>query len=241
MGDPGSATALRGLQSKGQAARPDAKPTPALSVFDAVVLIVGIVVGAGIFKTPSLVASAAGSESAVLLLWVVGGAISLLGALCYAELVTTYPSPGGDYYFLRKAYGKSPAFLFAWSRMSVLQTGSIALLAFVFGDYASQIFSLGSRSSAIFAALLIVLLTAINLAGLRQGKSTQKVLTAAEVGGLLLVIGVGFFLPRAAGPPIVSEPAHGPSGVGLALVFILLTYGGWNEAAYISAEVRGSR
>jgi amino acid transporter len=206
-----------------------------------VVLIVGIVVGAGIFKTPSLVAGAAGSEEAVLLLWVVGGAVSLLGALSYAELVTAYPSPGGDYTFLRKAYGRSPAFLFAWSRMAVLQTGSIALLAFVFGDYASQLFSLGSRSSAIFAALLVVVLTAINLAGLRQGKWTQRVLTAAEVAGLLLVIGAGIFLPRTAGPPIPSEAAGAPSSIGLALVFILLTYGGWNEAAYISAEVRGSR
>ena len=214
-----------------------------MSVTDAIVLIVGIVVGAGIFKTPSLVAGAAGSEAAVLLLWVVGGAVSLLGALCYAELVTAYPSAGGDYTFLRKAYGKNPAFLFAWSRMAVLQTGSIALLAFVFGDYASQLFSPGSRSSAIFAAFLVVALTAINVAGLRQGKWTQRILTAAEIAGLLLVIGAGLFLTRAGDPPVAAAPAsHGASSsIGLALVFILLTYGGWNEAAYVSAEVRGSR
>jgi len=229
------------VESGGETSRTAARPIPALSLTDAIVLIVGIVVGAGIFKTPSLVASAAGSEAAVLLLWVVGGAISLIGALCYAELVTTYPNPGGDYYFLLRAYGRNPAFLFAWSRMAVLQTGSIALLAFVFGDYASQLFSLGSRSSAIFAALLIVVLTEINLAGLRQGKSTQKVLTAAEIAGLLLVIGAGLLIPGAGSSPTPSEAGGSPSTIGLALVFILLTYGGWNEAAYISAEVRGSR
>ena len=241
MGNRGSGSVSRGLESKTRIASGDARPTPTLSVADAVFLIVGIVVGAGIFKSPSLVAGAAGRESVVLLLWIVGGAVSLLGALCYAELVTAYPSAGGDYTFLRKAYGKSPAFLFAWSRMAVLQTGSIALLAFVFGDYASQIFSLGPRSSAIFAALLIVALTAINLTGLRQGKWTQRILTAAEVGGLLLVIAAGLLLPRTAGAAAPASGGGAPSNIGLAMVFILLTYGGWNEAAYISAEVRGSR
>src|SRR5215510_5652196 len=124
MENPGSVGAVRGVASRVETTRRAAKPLPALSVLDAAVLIVGIVVGAGIFKTPSLVASAAGSEAAVVLLSVLGGAISLIGALCYAELVTAYPSPGGDYHFLQRAYGRSPAFLFAWSRMAVLQTGS---------------------------------------------------------------------------------------------------------------------
>jgi basic amino acid/polyamine antiporter, APA family len=218
-----------------------AKPVPALSLTDAIVVIVGIVVGAGIFKTPSLVAAAAGSEAAVLVLWIVGGIVTLIGALCYAELVTAYPHPGGDYHFLQRAYGKTPSFLFAWSRMTVLQTGSIALLAFVFGDYASQLFSLGSRSSAIFAAVLIVVLTAINVAGLRQGKATQKVLTTAEIAGLLLVVAAGLFFAQASPDPPRPPAEAGSSSIGLALVFILLTYGGWNEAAYISAEVRGGR
>ena len=192
-----------------------AKPVRALSLTDAIVVIVGIVVGAGIFKTPSLVAAAAGSEAAVLLLWIVGGIVTLIGALCYAELVTAYPHPGGDYHFLQRAYGRPPAFLFAWARMTVLQTGSIALLAFVFGDYASQLFSLGSRSSAIFAAVLIVVLTAINVAGLRQGKATQKVLTTAEIAGLLLVVAAGLFFAqpsRAASGPPKPKPARPASG-----------------------------
>jgi APA family basic amino acid/polyamine antiporter len=225
------------------APREAANPIPALSRTDAIVVIVGIVVGAGIFKTPSLVAASSGSEAAALLLWVAGGAISLIGALCYAELVTAYPHPGGDYHYLGRAYGKPPAFLFAWSRITVLQTGSIALLAFVFGDYASQLFSLGNRSSAIFAALLIIVLTAINLIGLRQGKWTQKILTIAEIAGLLLVVVAGLVVSPAAGVQPAPVDADGParSSVGLALVFVLLTYGGWNEAAYISSEMRGRR
>ena len=225
--------------------RDGAHPVPALSLSDAIVVIVGIVVGAGIFKTPSLVASTAGSAGTALLLWVIGGAISLVGALCYAELVTAYPHAGGDYHYLRRAYRKAPAFLFAWARMTVMQTGSIALLAFVFGDYMTQLFSLGDRSPAIFAGLLVVALTAINLLGLREGKWTQKILTAAEIAGLLLVVFVGLSVAPAAAPEAASAAAGGGDGargsIGLALVFVLLTYGGWNEAAYISSEMRGPR
>ena len=241
MGTPARFGAPSSVASSRDDAAQSAKPVRALSLTDAIVVIVGIVVGAGIFKTPSLVAAAAGSEAAVLLLWIVGGIVTLIGALCYAELVTAYPHPGGDYHFLQRAYGRPPAFLFAWARMTVLQTGSIALLAFVFGDYASQIFSLGSRSSAIFAAVLIVVLTAINVAGLRQGKVTQKVLTTAEIAGLLLVVAAGLFFAQPPAQPPVREAEAGPTGIGFALVFILLTYGGWNEAAYISSEVRGRR
>lgn len=91
-----------------------------------------------------MVAANAGSNVAVLLLWLTGGAVSFIGALCYAELATTYPHVGGNYHYLKRAFGKQVAFLFAWARMIVIQTGSIALLAFVFGDYMSQILRLGA-------------------------------------------------------------------------------------------------
>ncbi|MEO1186867.1 MAG: amino acid permease, partial [Cyanobacteria bacterium J06636_27] len=127
--------------------RPTITLKPTLSLIDSIAIIVGIVVGASIFETPSLVAANAGSVEIALLTWGFGGVISLIGALCYAELATTYPHPGGTYYYLRKALGSAVAFLFAWTRMSVIQTGSIALLAFVFGDYASQLWRLGNYSS----------------------------------------------------------------------------------------------
>ena len=121
------------------AARPGHTLRPTLRVIDVVAIIVGTVVGAGIFRTPSLVAANATSEAAALGAWVAGGAISLIGALCYAELAAAYPSPGGDYHYLARAFGIRLAFLYAWARITVIQTGSIALLAFVIGDYATKL------------------------------------------------------------------------------------------------------
>ncbi len=220
-----------------------ARPLRVLSSIDAIALVVGIVVGAGIFKTPAVVAAGAGNPGITLLLWLLGGAASFVGALCYAELVTAFPHPGGEYHYLMRAYGRRPAFLFAWSRLTVLQTGSIALLGFVFGDYASRLLSLDERFSSIFAAALIVVLTGINFLGLREGRWTQEILTAAEVLGLLLVVVGGFAVaaPPSGAPAPPEGPAPSHAAVGHALVFVLLTYGGWNEAAYVSAEMRGDK
>ena len=113
-------------------------PLAVLRLRDAIALIVGTIVGVGIFRTPSLVAEHAGSMSVALLAWLAGGLVSLLGALCYAELAATYPSTGGDYHYLTRAFGHRLGFLFAWARLSVVQTGAIALLAFVLGDYARR-------------------------------------------------------------------------------------------------------
>ncbi len=215
-----------------------ATPKPSLTLSDAVALIVGIVIGAGIFETPALVASQAGSNIAVLLFWLMGGVISLVGALCYAELATVYPDVGGVYYYLKRAFGRGVAFLFAWARMTVIQTGSIALLAFVFGDYISQIWRLGTFSSSIYAAIAIALLTALNIIGLQQSKWTQNLLSAAKVLGLLLVVIIGLTaIPHSATP--VESASSG--SWGLAMVFVLLSYGGWNEAAYICAEIQDGR
>ncbi|MCC5650911.1 amino acid permease [Nostoc sp. XA013] len=217
-----------------------AAPKPSLTLSDAVALIVGIVIGAGIFQTPALVASQAGSDIAVLFLWLMGGVVSLVGGLCYAELATVYPDVGGAYYYLKRAFGRGVAFLFAWARMTVIQTGSIALLAFVFGDYVSQIWRLGTFSSSLYAAIAIALLTALNIIGLQQGKWTQNLLSAAKVLGLLLVVILGLTaIPNSAAPAPVASASSGTWG--LAMVFVLLSYGGWNEAAYISAEIQDGR
>jgi basic amino acid/polyamine antiporter, APA family len=217
-----------------------AAPRPVLSVVDAVALIVGVVVGVGIFKTPAIVASHAGGTDLFLLTWLVGGVISLIGALCYAELATAYPNTGGDYHYLRRAFGHDMAFLFAWARMMVLQTGSIAMLGFVFGDYALQLLPIGQNGAALYAALAVALVTMLNLLGVEQGKSAQKVLTAAKILGVLSIVVTGLII---APPPAADLAANEPPRVafGLAMIFVLLTYGGWNEAAYMSGEVRNAR
>jgi amino acid transporter len=209
-------------------------------VADVVALVLGIVIGAGIFRSPGVVAAASSGPAAVLLAWLAGGVVSLAGAMCYAELATTYPHAGGDYHFLRRAFGRGPAFLFAWARLTVIPTGSVALLAFVFGDYVADAAGLPG-ASAPFAAGLVVALVLLNVAGLRLASAAQNALTAVVVLGLAAVIAAGFALPAVAAPPPAPAGAGAGPGAGLALVFVLLAYGGWNEAAYVSAEVRGGR
>lgn len=219
-----------------------AEPRPALSVADAVAIVVGVVVGAGIFQAPSVVAFGAGGGGVFILAWVVGGLVSLIGALCYAELATTYPHVGGDYSFLHRAYGPQVAFLFAWARLAVIQTGAIAMQAFVIGNYATGLLPLGTYSTPLYAAAVVVILTALNMAGLRLGKGTQKLLTGLTLLGLgLVIVAGGLCALRGTGAAGPAPAAGGPPALGLAMVFVLLTYGGWNEAAYLSAEVRGDR
>ena len=211
-----------------------------LHPFSAVALIVGIVIGAGIFKTPSLVAGISGDAGWALVLWLAGALISIVGALCYAELCTAYPNAGGDYHFLHRAFGRNISFIYGWSRATIINTGSIALLAFVFGDYMSTLVNLGAYSSAIWALFIVIFLTAVNLAGIHASSRMQDWLTATEVIGLLAVIAAGFWVDAPASGAIQwFAQAPAPSQWGLCLVFVLLTFGGWNEAAYISAEVKG--
>ncbi|WP_326541552.1 APC family permease [Pseudorhodoferax sp.] len=216
-----------------------------LTMRHAIAITVGVVIGAGIFKAPSLVAGSVPTAGWMFALWVLGGLVALVGALCYAELATTYPSAGGEYHFLSRAFGRGTALLYAWARFSVITTGSIALLGFVFGDYMTQLLPLGPYSSALWAALATVLLTAINLRGIRSGAETQSWLTAVEVGGLVLIVLAALWFAKGSGsapPPPATVP--GPvslAGVGFGMVFVLLTFGGWNDAAYISADLKDRR
>lgn len=221
-----------------------ASPRPTIGLREAAAVIIGVVIGAGIFKAPSLVAGLSGSASAMFGLWVLGGVISLNGALCYAELTTTFPHAGGDYHYLHRAYGRPVAFLFGWARFSVITTGSIALLAFVFGDYMQQAIPLSflppDWGSTAYAVVVIVALSALNLRGIRTGTRTQTLLTGAEILGLLLIVGAAaLFADPAPAAPATAAPDGPGAALGMAMVFVLLTYGGWNEAAYISAEMRG--
>jgi APA family basic amino acid/polyamine antiporter len=221
-----------------------AGPAQVLSLGDATAIIVGLIIGAGIFGTPAIVAGALQSPALMVAAWVAGGVFSVIGALCYAELATAYPSAGGEYHFLGRAFGSSLAFLYGWARMTVVVAGSIAVFAYLFGDYMSRVYSFGAHSSAIWAGLVVVVLTAVNYLGIKEGKLTQNVFTVLECGGLVLIVVAGLvFAPGAAPAPAAAaadggQPWYFGAGIGSAMVFVLFTYGGWNDAAYISAEVR---
>jgi len=215
------------------------QPQRLLDPLGAVALILGVVIGAGIFKTPALVASLSGDVGWTLGVWLLGALISVMGALCYAELCCAYPHAGGDYHFLHRAFGRNASFLYAWARATVINPGAIALLAFVFGDYFSQVLSLGPYSSALWALLIVLLLTAVNMLGIHASSRIQFWLILFEVLGLIAVVVAGFTLEAGDSSGAFFDTAPPMAQLGLALVFVLLTFGGWSEAAYISAEVRG--
>lgn len=221
-----------------------AAPRQTLSLVDGMVIVVGMVVGIGVFATPSLVAQFAGSSTTYLGLWLAGGVLTLIGALCYAELATAFPHAGGEYHFLSRAYGRGTALMFAWARCTVIQTGAIALVAFVYGDYAQGILPLGPYGPAIHAGLIVLLFTGINIAGTFQGKTAQQIFTTMDIAALLMLLAAGLIIGLSGGGAAPAPAASGGGGsgaIGLAMVFVLLTYGGWNEAAYLSAELRDGK
>lgn len=222
-----------------------------LSVWDAVAILVGVVVGIGIFGFPPLVAMNAPSAGAYMGLWVAGGLVMLVGALCYAELGSSYPDAGGEYAFLGRAWGADVALLFAWARCSIIQTGAIAAVAFIFGDYAQVLLPLGEHGPAIYAALVVAALTVLNVLGSMESRRVQWVLTVVSVlalvamalGGLMLGEGGAAVAGAGVSSTGTAEGSDLPLGelagmLGMGMVFVLLTYGGWNEAAYLSGEIR---
>ena len=208
------------------------------SFYDATAVIIGIVIGAGIFKLPVLVAMNTGSAGMMFLCWIIGGAVSLAGALCYAELATKYPDEGGDYHFLFKAYGRKVSFLFGYARMMIIQPGSIVMMVFIAGGELTHFISFGKYSGSVFAMIIVTFLTFINIAGVRQFNAAQKTLTMLVLTGLAVIALSPHVLPFHAKEIVFVSEATSMKGFGMALVFVLLTFGGWNEAAYISSEIK---
>jgi basic amino acid/polyamine antiporter, APA family len=217
-------------------------PKRSLNTFDIVSLIVGTILGAGVFRVPSMVAGQLQNEYLIIFAWLLGGAISMIGALCYAELATSYPSVGGEYSFLQKAYGPKLAFLYGWARSIVIVTGSLGILGITLGDYMTNIIHLGTNSSTLWAMIVISGLSILNAIGIKEGKTAQNILTLIEIGGVVAIIVTGLMV---GGPPSQDiQTVHQSPSLGaasLAIIFVLLTYGGWNEAAYVSAEAVDQR
>jgi len=227
------------MEQKASADR--AAPAAALGLLDAVCIMVGIIVGAGIFETAPTVAAQFGSWEGVLLMWLAGGAVSLCGAWCYAELATAYPEDGGDYHYLNRALGRWAGYLFAWGQFVIVRPGSIAAISYPFGRYLSALWSplAGTRLAqyewSIFAAAAVMVLTALNCLNVNTGKWTQNLLTLAKCTGLMLIVAAAFLAPA---HPAAGTFAPDAPSLGLALILVLFTYGGWNEIAYVAAEVR---
>ncbi len=209
-----------------------------LSLFDSTCIIVGIIIGAGIYQMAPDIAKGAGSWWGVLGLWVAGGLLSLCGALCYAELATAYPREGGDYVYLSRAYGKWSGFLFGWAQLTVVRPGDIAIMAFAFATYIRTIYDpfvdYPEYSQRIFAGGAVIVLTVINILGVKEGKWTQNLLTVVKALGLLAIVGIAVFAPQ----QDRTQATFDALPISLALIFVLFTYGGWNEMAYVAAEVK---
>ena len=204
-----------------------------LSPWDGVSVIVGIVVGVSLFRAPGPIFASVDSAWMGLLVWALGGALSLVGALCYAELASTYPRSGGDYVYLTRAFGPAVGFLFGWAQLVAILTGSIGAMAFVFADYARVLAP--SLPAVGLASAVVVLLTLPNLFGVEPGRRVQNVLTVVKVVGLGGIVVAAFFAPA----PDASLPVGENLGsFGFALILVLYAYGGWNDAAFVAAEVR---
>jgi amino acid transporter len=210
-------------------------PKKELSVFDSTCIIVGIIVGAGIYETAPTIAACMGSSISMLGVWLAGGLLALTGALCYAELATAYPHEGGDYVYLCRAYRNWTGYLFGWSQLAIIRPGDIALMAFIFSRYARQIFQF-THSDLIYTASVIVVLTVINVVGVKKSKWTQNFLTVIKALGLLGIVVAGMLAPSVS--PSVKSGVFTMGGLKLALILVLFTYGGWNEMAYVAAEVK---
>ena len=238
-------------------------PQRTLSAFDGVCIIVGIIIGAGIYQTTPLVATNSGSVEWILGIWVLGGCLALVGALCYAELAMTVTQDGGEYAYLVTAYGKGTGSFFAWLEFWIIRPGSTGPMAMLFGNYANKLFPLfGNYTNELFpllpatldplmgkmfyAVLATVALLAVNLFGLRAGKLTQNVLTVFKVLALLILVGgsvIALGLSPEAIVPVTAETTASMGGQSFdgflfAMVLVMFTYGGWNDMSFVATEIK---
>lgn len=209
-----------------------------LGLFSATAAVVGGIIGGGIFRTPATVAERLGSAQLVLLAWVIGGVVALIGAFCFGELGQRRPRAGGGYVYLRETFGPLPAFLYGWTLVLVIATGAIAAVAVTFADYTLALLGLPQRFNVPLAIGAIVLLTGINYVGVRPAAITQNIFTILKLTALAALISVGLLWAVPA-----STTLHQPSPtsttvvLGAALVPILFTYGGWQQTNFIAEEI----
>jgi basic amino acid/polyamine antiporter, APA family len=214
----------------------------ALGPFDATMVVIGGIVGSGIFINPYIVAQRLDSSWLVLAAWVSGGAIALAGAFAYAELGALFPKAGGQYVYLRDGWHPLAGFLYGWALLMMIETGAIAAVAITFATYALRLIGRPDIPPVLIAIAAIVLLSVVNYLGVKPGSRVLNVLVVLKVTALAVIVGAGLFAPAFPGwlSAARETPASGFSTIaafGTALVPILFAYGGWQNANYIAEEI----
>lgn len=213
-----------------------------LSRWDSLAITIGIVIGVGIFRVPAEVAKYLPSANLIILAWFLGGVICLLGALCYTELSTSFPESGGNYIYLRQSYGQGVSFLFGWTELLVIRTGSIAAVSFIFAEYLKSFLSLEVASVKLIAICVVIIFSLINILGLRPAKIVQNSSTLTKGLALLAIVLFGFLSKKGDISNFQSISISTDKGIfsmfGLALIPILWTYGGWHESTFVTSETK---
>ncbi|HLY02107.1 MAG TPA: amino acid permease [Candidatus Cybelea sp.] len=205
---------------------------------DAALIVMGGIIGSGIFMNPSVVARFVGSGFLVMAVWVAGGLIALLGAGIFAELAARRPQDGGLYAYLRDAFHPALAFIFGWTLLLVSQSGGMAAAAVTFANYFATL-TTWHASTAGVGVVAIAAFTAINALGVRTGTSTQNAFMVLKILAIAAFAAIGLFVARAATAPV---PVHAPAGgtlavIGLAMVPVLFAYSGWQTSSFMTAEL----
>ena len=213
-----------------------------LGLADSIAIVIGIVIGGGIFLVPNLVARNLASVPLILAVWIFAGVVSFFGALACAELGAAFPSTGGQYVFLREAYGPLAGFLCGWSMFTVARTAQVAWMAVTFALYVSYLVPLGAAGSKLLGLAAIALFTWINYRGVRTSAVIQTSFTVAKVAGALIIIASAFFLGHAPTPVSAAPPAaFSLSSFGVALIACLLAYDGWVQLSFVAGEIRNPK
>ena len=216
----------------------------ALGPFDATMVVVGGIVGSGIFIVPSVVAQRLPTPGLVLAAWAAGGAIALAGAFAFAELAALFPRAGGEYVYLREAYHPLVAFLFGWASLLLIQGGGLAAVSITFAQYALRLLNRNPAYAPVGAAVSIAVVAAVNYLGVKPGSRLLNVLVLLKFVALAALIVGGLQLPFFQGPkvaPIDPPPSGGFAAFGSALVPILFAYGGWQSVNLVAEETREPR
>ncbi len=219
----------------------------ALGPFDATMVVIGGIIGSGIFINPYIVAQRLDSTLLVLAAWTAGGAIALAGAFAYAELGAVFPRAGGQYVYLRDGWHPLAGFLYGWALLALIESGAIAAVAITFATYALRLVGRPDIAPAPLAVGSVILLSAINYLGVKPGSRVLNVFVVLKVAALAVLIGAGLFAPAHDGWWTVARESATASGTGTlvafgaALVPILFAYGGWQNANYVAEEIENPR